>query len=134
MKALLNNIDCTLRKTNEEVVVVAYQQAKDGERRATDWVSYIDSKGAEHIKEKLTFQFDFKQSDKLSKALFDKLMPQDTDLNDMARKTFIQTTAIAAMREMIRVGWRYDSIAKQAVNMAYDVNKWIEELSFKTKL
>lgn len=49
-----------LRSNGEEVEVVAFAQVEDGARSNDDWVTYIDSKGAEHIKEHLNIQLDFK--------------------------------------------------------------------------
>lgn len=49
-----------LRSTGEEVEVIDFENKERGDRTEFDWVSYIDSKGKEHIKEKLNIQFDFK--------------------------------------------------------------------------
>ena len=58
-----------IRKTCEEVEVLAFNQPDKGGRSnyekhkadyEYDWVSYIDSKGVEHIKEHLNILFDFK--------------------------------------------------------------------------
>lgn len=58
-----------IRKTNEEVEVLAFNQPDRGGRSnyekhkadyEYDWVSYIDSNGVEHIKEHLNILFDFK--------------------------------------------------------------------------
>lgn len=58
-----------IRKTNEEVEVLAFNQPDKGGRSnyekhkadyEYDWVSYIDSNGVEHIKEHLNILFDFK--------------------------------------------------------------------------
>lgn len=49
-----------IRSTEEEVEVIDSNVASRGERSDDDLVTYIDSKGAEHIKEHLNFQLDFK--------------------------------------------------------------------------
>lgn len=49
-----------IRSTGEEVEVIDFENKERGDRTEFDWVSYIDSKGKEHIKEKLNIQFDFK--------------------------------------------------------------------------
>ena len=49
-----------LRKTGEEVEVIAFNQPESGARSDEDWVTYIDSEGKEHIREKLNMQLDFK--------------------------------------------------------------------------
>ncbi|MBO7693014.1 MAG: hypothetical protein J6Y28_09705 [Acholeplasmatales bacterium] len=48
-----------LRKTGEQVEVIAHYSEENGARSVNDWVSYIDSKGVEHIKENLNISFDF---------------------------------------------------------------------------
>lgn len=48
-----------LRKTDEQVEIVAWETADKGARNENDWVSYIDSTGVEHIKEHLTLEWDF---------------------------------------------------------------------------
>ena len=48
-----------LRKTDEQVEIVAWETAEKGARSENDWVSYIDSAGIEHIKEHLTLEWDF---------------------------------------------------------------------------
>ena len=48
-----------LRKTDEPVEIVAWETTDKGARSESDWVSYIDSAGVEHIKEHLTLEWDF---------------------------------------------------------------------------
>lgn len=49
-----------LRETDEPVEVVAWETAEKGTRSDSDWVSYIDALGNEHVKEHLTLEWDFK--------------------------------------------------------------------------
>ena len=49
-----------LRSTGEEVEIIDSQIKDRGARSDEDWVTYIDSEGKEHIKEKLNIQLDFK--------------------------------------------------------------------------
>ena len=49
-----------LRSTGEEVEIIDYEIKERGARSEEDWVTYIDSEGKEHIKEKLNMQLDFK--------------------------------------------------------------------------
>lgn len=49
-----------LRSTGEEVEIIDFEIKERGDRSEFDWVTYIDSKGAEHIKEHLNMQLDFK--------------------------------------------------------------------------
>lgn len=48
-----------LRKTGEAVEVIAWGTADKGARSNDDWVSYIDANGVEHVKERLTLEWDF---------------------------------------------------------------------------
>lgn len=48
-----------LRKTDEQVEIVAWETTEKGARSESDWVSYIDAQGNEHIKEHLTLEWDF---------------------------------------------------------------------------
>lgn len=59
----------TLRKTGEEVEVIAWETIDKGARSENDWVSYIDSKGEEHIKEKYTLEWDFEVNNPFNKYL-----------------------------------------------------------------
>lgn len=61
----------SIRSTQEEVEVIAFHQEIDGDRSESDWVTYIDSEGKEHIKEHLNIQLDFKavMNDMWSKVL-----------------------------------------------------------------
>lgn len=49
-----------LRSTGEEVEVIDFEAKIRGDRADEDWVTYVDSKGKEHIKEHLNIQLDFK--------------------------------------------------------------------------
>lgn len=68
-----------LRSTEEEVEIIAYNQPEIGARtekkdltyKEGDWVTYIDSKGKEHIKEPLNYQLDFKP---VANDLFQKML------------------------------------------------------------
>ena len=62
-----------LRSTGEEVEVISSNIGEDGSRSDSDWVTYIDSKGTEHIKEHLNLKLDFKVKDTSFSALYDML-------------------------------------------------------------
>jgi len=49
-----------LRSTGEEVEIIDAKIKERGARSDEDWVTYIDSKGVEHIREHLNMQLDFK--------------------------------------------------------------------------
>lgn len=48
-----------LRKTDDPVEIIAWETAEKGARSKSDWVSYIDALGNEHVKEHLTLEWDF---------------------------------------------------------------------------
>lgn len=58
-----------IRKTDEPVEIVAWETAEKGARSESDWVSYIDADGVEHIKERLTLEWDFVIDSPLDKML-----------------------------------------------------------------
>jgi len=64
-----------LRKTGELVDIVAWETAEKGARSESDWVSYIDSAGVEHIKEHLTLEWDFVIQTPFEKGFLDALKP-----------------------------------------------------------
>ena len=49
-----------LRSTGEEVEIIDFETKERGAHSDEDWVTYIDSKGSEHIREHLNIQLDFK--------------------------------------------------------------------------
>lgn len=64
-----------IRKTGELVEIVAWETADRGTRSDSDWVSYIDASGAEHIKEHLTLEWDFVIQTPFEKGFLDALKP-----------------------------------------------------------
>ena len=64
-----------IRKTDELVAIVAWVTADKGTRSDSDWVSYIDASGAEHIKEHLTLEWDFVIQTPFEKGFLDALKP-----------------------------------------------------------
>lgn len=84
MNGFMNGIGgakkCLFRKTGEAVEVIASCALEDGARTDGDWVSYIDSKGVEHIKEHLNIQFDFKEDDPWRKQM-EHLMEQAKEMD-----------------------------------------------------
>ena len=64
-----------IRKTDELVEIVAWETADKGARSESDWVSYIDASGAEHIKEHLTLEWDFVIQTPFEKGFLDALKP-----------------------------------------------------------
>ena len=64
-----------LRKTDEPVEIIAWETADKGARSESDWVSYIDASGVEHIKEHLTLEWDFVIQTPFEKGFLDALKP-----------------------------------------------------------
>lgn len=60
-----------LRKTDEPVEIVAWDTLEKGARSHSDWVSYIDASGNEHIKENLTLEWDFVIQSPFEKGFLD---------------------------------------------------------------
>lgn len=98
-----------LRSTGEEVEVIDFENKERGDRTEFDWVSYIDSKGKEHIKEKLNIQFDFK--------------PQPTDI---FQKVFNAPVFKGMVTERNR---RIFEVAKElylSIDRGYGINEAVE--------
>ena len=87
-----------IRKTGEEIEVIDFDVKERGNRSDEDWVTYIDSKGEEHLKEHLNLMLDFKPTDDFRK-MFDKVfsnewkkgMPStdNTRIYDMAKELVV---------------------------------------------
>lgn len=85
-----------LRKTGEPVEIVAWETAEKGARGESDWVSYIDSAGVEHIKEHLTLEWDFVIDSPFESMMkqFDTKMLPDFDLWETRRYDMVQRQVI----------------------------------------
>ena len=104
------------RSTKEEVEVIAFELAEQGTRSDTDWVTYIDSEGKEHIKEHLNIQLDFKASNKMSKvfdSIFSNSSYQAPSLDNtrlfevtkdlVAHKSYTVEDAVKVAKEIVEV-------------------------------
>lgn len=98
-----------LRKTGEEVEVIAFNNLENGARTDEDWVSYIDADGGEHIKERLNIQFDFKTTGGMS-SLFERL------LNEMPKTDLWEPRRYELAKEFMLKGHAVDE--RDAVAMA----------------
>lgn len=84
-----------LRKTDELVEIVAWETAEKGARSESDWVSYIDASGVEHIKEHLTLEWDFVIDSPFDKVLsggfgsLDKLDIWESRRYDLVKEMWI---------------------------------------------
>ena len=86
-----------LRKTDEQVEIVAWETTVKGARSETDWVSYIDSHGNEHIMERLTLEWDFVIQTPFEKVLaggfesgLDKFDPWETRRYDLVKEFVVR--------------------------------------------
>lgn len=90
-----------LRKTDEPVEIVAWETAVKGARADTDWVSYIDSQGNEHIMEHLTLEWDFVAEDPFSGGILGgltesiaKMDPWEQRRYDLAKEFMLKGHAV----------------------------------------
>jgi hypothetical protein len=107
-----------IRKTGEIVDVISY--CGDVSRNATlDCVSYIDSQGIEHEKEKLNYFWDFEEVEITS--------PNDIDWEQ--RKYEIAKEAMLRMIDPKMLTQKYGLMAKNACEFANElVNKLKEHI------
>lgn len=92
-----------LRKTDELVEIVAWETTVKGARSETDWVSYIDSHGNEHIMERLTLEWDFVIQTPFEKVLaggfgsgLDKFDPWEARRYELAKEFVLKGLAESA--------------------------------------
>ena len=93
-----------LRKTDEPVEIVAWETAEKGARSDSDWVSYIDSAGVEHVKEHLTLEWDFVIDSPLEKIIsggfgsgMDKYDPWEARRYELAKEFLLHGLADSAI-------------------------------------
>lgn len=102
---------CILRSTDEDVEVIAFYQKNDGSRSTEDWVTYIDSRGTEHIKENLNIQLDFKSQ---ANNMLEKLMETPSFKNmptERNRRVF------EASEELVKTGYCVDNAVSIATEL-----------------
>ena len=101
-----------LRSTGEEVEIIDSQIKERGTRSDEDWVTYIDSEGKEHIKEKLNIQLDFKSvvNDTWSKVF------------DFAKDNKMPTTRNCRIFEVAKeLVFKFQCDAEEAVRKAIEL-------------
>lgn len=117
-----------LRSTGEEVEVIDFNlpnrgmrtEAKDLTFEEGDWVTYIDSKGKEHIKEHLNIQLDFKAQ---SNNLFEKTM-------DIAKPNKYPTERNRRIFEVAKELVKNGSLVSTAVSVATQL---VDEVGIETE-
>ena len=96
-----------LRKTDEPVEIVAWETAEKGARSESDWVSYIDADGNEHIKEHLTLEWDFVIDSPLDKMLsggwgsLEKLDPWEARRYELVKGMWLDKSCGLTIPEMV---------------------------------
>lgn len=114
-----------IRKTGEIVEIISYS-GNTNRNDVLDSVSYIDSKGVEHPREKLNFYWDFEVIQEESKRLYCQ-----PEVN--WRQVKIQA-AIGAMQVILTSRINYDKpseIAYQAANYASALVRELKERELK---
>ena len=114
-----------IRKTGEIVEIISYS-GNTNRNDVLDSVSYIDSKGVEHPREKLNFYWDFEVIQEESKRLYCQ-----PEVN--WRQVEIQA-AIGAMQVILTSRINYDKpseIAYQAANYASALVRELKERELK---
>ena len=125
-----------LRKTDEPVEIVAWETTVKGARSETDWVSYIDASGVEHIKEHLTLEWDFVVENPFDKVLIggfgsglDKFDPWESRRFELV-KEFILKRAVDTVPGAVELADEVISALKEAHpesepsnTVVYDPNK-----------
>lgn len=109
-----------LRSTGEEVEIIDAEIKERGARSDEDWVTYIDSKGVEHIKEHLNMQFDFKPvvNDTWNKVF------------DLAKGSKIPTTRNSRIFEVAKELVKKGSHVSNAVSIARQL---VDEVGIETE-
>lgn len=107
------------RSTGEEVEIIDSQIKERGARSDEDWVTYIDSEGKEHIKEKLNIQLDFKT---VANDTFNKVFDFAKDKMPTTRNSRIFEVA----KELVKNGCHVST----AVNLAREL---VDEVGIETE-
>ena len=103
-----------LRKTDEPVEVVAWETAEKGSRSESDWVSYIDAKGNEHVKEHLTLEWDL-----VIDSPFDSMMKKFEPMKLPEFDPWEQRRYELVKEMAIEKGWKIDtafSVAEEIIS------------------
>ena len=106
-----------IRKTDEPVEIVAWETADKGARSESDWVSYIDASGVEHIKEHLTLEWDFVIQTPFEKGFLDAFK------TDMPKFDLWEARRYELVKEFVMKG-----LAESATDAVAMADKLIEEL------
>lgn len=103
-----------LRSTGEEVEIIDFEAKIRGDKADEDWVTYIDSKGKEHIKKHLNIQLDFKP---IMNDTFNKMFDFATNKMPTTRNCRIFEVA----KELVKEGNYVDEAIRIAVKLVDEV-------------
>ena len=106
-----------LRKTDELVEIVAWETVEKGARNDSDWVSYIDASGVEHIKEHLTLEWDFVLESPFENNIFKKMAEGELPKYDPWEARRYELAKEYVLRDLARDNVNSD----KAVHFADDV-------------
>ena len=109
-----------LRSTGEEVEIIDFETKIRGDRADEDWVTYIDSQGKEHIRERLNIQLDFKTA---ANDMFSKVM-------DFAKDNKMPTTRNSRIFEVAKELVKNGSHVSTAVSVARQL---VDEVEIETE-
>ena len=105
-----------LRSTGEEVEIIDFEAKIRGDRADEDWVTYIDSKGSEHIKEHLNIQLDFKP---VVNDTFNKVFDFATNKMPTTRNSRIFEVA----KELVKNGINVTTAVRKARQLVDEVGE-----------
>lgn len=110
-----------VRKTDELVEIVAWETADKGARSESDWVSYIDSAGVEHIKEHLTLEWDFVIQTPFEKGFLDAFktdMPKfdlwESRRYEMVKEMFLSNKHEGTINDFVEIADEIISALKKS--------------------
>lgn len=141
------------RKTDELVEIVAWETAEKGVRSESDWVSYIDAQGNEHIKEHLTLEWDFVIQTPFEKGFLDAIKPELPTFDpwegrryDLAKEFVLKgdcladailkaDAMIAALKESPEAEEEYDNIGVGEIisSISEDGTEYLKKFVFTDK-
>lgn len=114
-----------LRKTDELVEIVAWETAEKGTRSESDWVSYIDASGMEHVKEHLTLEWDFVIQTPFEKGFMDAFK------TDLPKFDVWEARRYELVKEMaIEKGWTIENAFSVAEEIISTLKKFPEAEEF----
>ena len=119
-----------LRKTDELVEIVAWETSDKGARSESDWVSYIDASGVEHIKEHLTLEWDFVIQTPFEKGFLDALKPDLPTFDPWEGRRYELVKEMFFSKDFNVAFIGYDGLVKKADKIIAELKKSPEATEF----